>query len=175
MRIVAFMRHGEPHPAPPGRSVHDDRERGLTELGRRQAQGARAWLEGLDPVAALCSDSPRAVETAEIVGAPVAPSIVPGLAPEGDESAAQLLARACAALRQALPEHGNVLVVADGVTNAVLIGEVLGLAPEAALRVPQDHGNVSMLSLEDSRDQLLALNVTPLAPLRLQRPHAEAL
>ena len=29
MRIAALMRHGEPQPAPPGRSMHDDRNRAL--------------------------------------------------------------------------------------------------------------------------------------------------
>jgi broad specificity phosphatase PhoE len=204
MRIAALMRHGEAHAPAPGRSIHDDRHRGLTDLGRRQARAAREWLDGLDPVAVLCSGSPRAVETAQIAGAPVTPRIVPGLAglrlgaweqrpladvrtqvmrmitgevapPEGAESAAQLLARVSAAFREALPDDGNVLVVAHRLTNALLIGEVIGLDPEAVLRIPQDHANVSMLALGDSRDQLLALNVTPLDPLRLRRAHVEAL
>jgi broad specificity phosphatase PhoE len=80
-----------------------------------------------------------------------------------------------AAFREALPDDGNVLVVAHRLTNALLIGEVIGLDPEAVLRIPQDHANVSMLALGDSRDQLLALNVTPLDPLRLRRAHVEAL
>jgi broad specificity phosphatase PhoE len=176
MRIAALMRHGEPQVPPPGRSMHDDRNRGLTDLGRRQAQAAGEWLEGLHPVAVLCSDSPRSIETARIAGAPLEPRIVPGLAglrlgvweqrplaevraevmamlegritaPEGGETAAELLARVSAAFRDAVPDEGNVLVVAHRVTNAALIGEVLGLAPEAVLQVPQDHANVSLLAL----------------------------
>jgi broad specificity phosphatase PhoE len=204
MRIAALMRHGEPQVPPPGRSMHDDRNRGLTDLGRRQAQAARDWLEGLDPAAVLCSDSPRSIETARIAAAPLEPRIVPGLAglrlgvweqrplaeiraevvamiegriapPEGAETAAELLTRVSAAFGDAIPDEGNVLVVAHRVTNALLIGEVLGLAPEAVLQIPQDHANVSLLALDDSRDQLLALNVSPLGPLRIDHSRVEAL
>jgi broad specificity phosphatase PhoE len=195
MRIAALMRHGEPQPAPPGRSMHDDRDRALTELGRRQAQAARAWLDGLEPVAVICSDAPRCIETAEIAGAPLRPQVVSDLAglrlgiweqrpldamkpqivrmirgelpaPEGAETPAQLFARASRALRAALPETGNVLVVAHRLTNAVLLGDALGIVPADSLRIPQDHANVSLLSLDDTRDQVLAVNVTPLDPLR---------
>jgi broad specificity phosphatase PhoE len=204
MRIAALMRHGEPTAPPADRSMHDDRNRGLTEAGRRQAEAARGWLEGLDPVAVLCSDSPRAIETAQIAGDPLEPQIVPGLAglrlgvweqqplsevhdrvvamiageippPEGAETAADLARRAAEALRVALPPEGNVLVVAHRLTNALLLAVPLGLAPEQALQIPQDYANVSMLSLDDSRDQVLALNVTPLDPLRVTRHHVEAL
>ncbi len=78
-------------------------------------------------------------------------------------------------LRQALPRTGNVLVVAHRLTNAVLLAEHLGLEPEQALRIPQDHAAVSLLSLEDSRDRVLALNITPLHPLRLERAQVEDL
>lgn len=204
MRIAALMRHGEPQAPPPQRSMHDDRNRGLTELGRRQAEAARAWLDGLDPVAVICSDAPRCVETARIAGAPLEPRVVPGLAglrlgvweqrpldamrpkivcmirgeippPEGAESPAGLLARATRALHAALPQTGNVLVVAHRLTNAVLLGDALGIAPADSLRIPQDHASVSLLSLDDSRDQVLALNASPLDPMRGDRDDVEEL
>jgi broad specificity phosphatase PhoE len=204
MRVLALMRHGEPQPPPPQRSIHDDRERRLTELGRRQAEAARGWLEGLDPVAVLCSGAPRCVETARIAGAPLEPRVVPDLAglrlglweqrplaeigpevvrmvrgeipaPEGAETPAELLARTTRALHAALPETGNVLVVAHRLTNALLLGEALGLAPTECLRIPQDYANVSLLSLDDARDQVLAVNVSPADPLRGGRDDVEDL
>jgi broad specificity phosphatase PhoE len=195
MRVLALMRHGEPQPPPLQRSIHDDRDRRLTELGRRQAEAARGWLEGLDPVAVLCSGAPRCVETARIAGAPLQARVVPDLAglrlglweqrplaavgpdvvrmvrgeipaPEGAETPAELLARATRALHAALPETGNVLVVAHRLTNALLLGEALGIAPADCLRIPQDYASVSLLSLDDARDQVLAVNVSPADPLR---------
>jgi len=195
MRVLALMRHGEPQPPPPQRSIHDDRDRGLTGLGRRQAEAARGWLDGLDPVTVICSGAPRCVETARIAGAPLQPRVVPDLAglrlgvweqrplaamrpeivrmvrgeipaPEGAETPAELLARFIRALSAALPETGNVLVVAHRLTNAVLLGEELGIAPTDCLRIPQDYASVSLLSLDDTRDRVLAVNVSPLDPLR---------
>lgn len=204
MRIAAIMRHGEAVDTTADQSIAGTRDRGLTALGRRQSEAARAWLAGLEPVAVLCSDSPRAIETARIAGAPADPVIVPDLAgmrlgvweheplaavhdrvrqviagelapPPGAESARELAQRAGRAFAQALPRTGNVLVVAHRLTNAVLLAEHLGLEPEQALRIPQDHAAVSLLSLEDSRDRVLALNITPLHPLRLERAQVEDL
>jgi hypothetical protein len=52
-------------------------------------------------------------------------------------------------------------------TNAVLLADALGLPPEAAPRVQQDPGAVSLL-LEDRAGRLrpAAVNLTPLDPLR---------
>jgi broad specificity phosphatase PhoE len=204
MRMAAIMRHGEPEDLGENVSIAAEESRGLSALGRRQAEAARAWLAGLEPVAVLCSDSPRAIETARIAGAPLEPTILPDLAglrlgvweeqplsgqrdrirrlvsgelapPEGGETVRQVAERAQRALDGALPAEGNVLVVAHRLTNAVLIANKLGLEPELALRIPQDHAAVSLVSLEDSRDRVLAVNVTPLDPLRLSRLQVEDL
>ena len=204
MRIAALMRHAEPVQPDDHVTMAQDRDRGLTALGRGQCEAARAWLEGLDAVCVLCSESPRAIETARLTGAPLTPQIVPDLAglrlgqwedepwgavrdrvhrmlsgeiplPAGAESVRELADRARRAVRDALPPEGNVLVVAHRLTNAVLLAEPLGVEPEQALRIPQDHAAVSLLSLDDSRDQVLAVNVTPRDPLRLARTRVERL
>jgi len=204
MRIAAIMRHAEPEDPRGELPLAAGRDRRLTEQGRRQCEAARTWLTGLAPVCVISSDSPRAIETAQLVGAPLTPTIIPELAgmrlgvweeeplqavtdrvrglvagavpaPPGAESIAELSERVRRAFDQALPAEGNVLVVAHRLVNAVLLAELLGLPPEEALSVPQDHANVSLLSLEDTRDQLLALNVTPLAPLRLERREVDNL
>jgi broad specificity phosphatase PhoE len=198
MRIAAIMRHAEPEDPQGELPMAAGRDRRLTAQGRRQCEAARTWLRGLDPVCVISSDSPRAIETAQLVGAPLTPTIIPELAgmrlgawedeplqaakdrvralvagavpaPRGGESIAELSERVRRAFRLAMPAEGNVLVVAHRLVNAVLLAEHVGIAPEGALSVPQDHGNVSLLSLDDTRDQVLALNITPLAPLRLER------
>jgi broad specificity phosphatase PhoE len=204
MRIAALMRHAEPEDPGGEDPMALGHDRRLTELGRRQCAAAREWLEGLEPVSVVASDSPRAIETAQLVGAPLEPRIMPDLAgmrlgdweqrplaevrdqvarlvagrlspPPGAESVQALADRVRRGFRQALPPEGNVLIVAHRLVNAVLLAEHLGLSLEQALRVPQDHAGVSLLSLDDTRDQLLALNVTPLTPLRLERDQVEDL
>jgi broad specificity phosphatase PhoE len=204
MRMAAIMRHGEPEDLGENVSIAAEESRGLSALGRSQAEAARGWLAALEPVAVLCSDSPRAIETARIAGAPLDPTILPDLAglrlgaweqqplselrdrvrrlvsgelapPDGAETVRQLADRAQRAVDSALPPDGNVLIVAHRLTGAVLIGNQLGLEPELALRIPQDHAAVSLVSLEDSRDRVLAINVTPLDPLRLSRRQVEDL
>jgi broad specificity phosphatase PhoE len=204
MRIAAIMRHAEPEDSGNERSVHHGRNRGLTDHGRRQCEAARAWLTGLEPTCVISSDSPRAIQTAELVGAPLRPRVVPELAglrlgaweeeplssvrdrvcrviageiapPRGAESIGAFAERVRSAFRGSLPTEGNVLIVAHRVVNAVLLAEHLGLEPEDALRIPQDHAAVSLLALEDTRDQVLTLNLTPLTPLRLQVAAVEEL
>jgi len=206
MRIAAIMRHAEPErPAPGGtRTLAAGERAALSELGRRQCEAARAWLQGLAPVRVVASPFVRTVETARLVGAPVEPELSEDFAgmrlgaweqapaaqaleslprliageldpPPGGESIRELGERVARAFEAAIEADGNVLIVAHRVVNAVVLAPYLGLAPEDALRVPQDHAAISLLSLDDSRDQVLALNVTPLAPLRLGRPQLEVL
>jgi broad specificity phosphatase PhoE len=204
MRMAAIMRHGEPEDIGANMSIAAEEGRGLSALGRSQAEAAREWLAGFEPVAVLCSGSPRAIETARIAGAPLEPTILPDLAglrlgvweeqplselhdrvrrlvsgelapPDGAETVRQLADRAQRAVDSALPPDGNVLIVSHRLTGAVLIGNQLGLEPELALRIPQDHAAVSLVSLENSRDRVLAINVTPLDSLRLSRRNVEDL
>ena len=111
-------------------------------------EAAREWLAGLDPRVVLSTDSRSAIETVRIVA--------------GDLQPGPIGASAVATLRAALPDTGNALVVADGPVIAQLLGEQLG----ASIHIPQDPGAVSLLALDDSRDQVLAVNITPLDPLR---------
>jgi broad specificity phosphatase PhoE len=204
MRIAAIMRHAEPEDSGSERSVRYGRNRGLTDRGRRQCEAARAWLAGLEAACVISSDSPRAIETAELVGDQLSPHVVPELAglrlgeweeqplrtvrdrvcrliageiapPPGAESIDEFAERVRSAFRESLPREGNVLIVGHRVVNAVLLAEHLGLGPEDALRIPQDHAAVSLLALEDTRDQLLTLNLTPLTPLRLEFTDVEEL
>lgn len=196
MRVVAIMRHAEPEGLGEDATTAAGRDRGLSALGRRQCEAARAWLDGLEPARVVASDSPRAIETARLVGAPLEPQVVPDLAgmrlgvweeapapvmedqlrrliagelpaPDGGETIEAFATRVRRGLRDALPAEGNALLVAHRLVNAVLFAEHLGLPLEQLLRVPQDRGGISILSLEDTRDQILTLNVTPLEPLRL--------
>jgi broad specificity phosphatase PhoE len=93
-----------------------------------------------------------------------------GAAPDG-ETLEALRTRATAALAEARRAPGHVVVVAHRMTNAVLLADALGLPPEAAYRVQQDTGAVSLL-LEDRRGRLrpAAVNLTPLDPLRRAAP-----
>ena len=197
------MRHAEPdHLTDTVRTMAAGHDAGLSELGRRQCEAARAWLRGLDPVRVIASPLPRAIETARLVGAPVEPEISEGFAgmrlgrwedvpplevmeplrrlvagqlepPPGVESIHALIGRATSAFADATRGDGNVLIVAHRMVIAALLTARLGLAPEEALRVPQDHAGITLLSLEDTRDQVLAVNVTPLSPLRLERSRVE--
>jgi probable phosphoglycerate mutase len=203
MRIAAIMRHAEPdHIADAVRTMASGHDAGLTERGRSQCEAARAWLEGFAPTRVIASPYPRAIETARLVGAPREPEIAEGFAgmrlghwedrppdevkeplrrlvageiepPPGAESIHALIDRVASAFADVTRGEGNVLIVAHRMVNAALLAPYLGLAPEEVLRVPQDHAGISLLSLEDTRDQVLAVNITPLQPLRLDRDRVD--
>ncbi|MDF3983550.1 histidine phosphatase family protein [Luteibacter sp. PPL201] len=80
MRELILLRHAEA--TPHGKDGKDDRERPLTDHGRREAQAAGEWLSShkvtVDRV--LCSPSARTRETAELaLGAGVTPTIEDGI------------------------------------------------------------------------------------------------
>ncbi|BFI97506.1 MAG: histidine phosphatase family protein [Rhodanobacter sp.] len=64
MHELILLRHAEALPAESG----DDRQRPLSEHGRREAQDAGAWLSshGARPQRVLCSPSRRTMETAQL-------------------------------------------------------------------------------------------------------------
>lgn len=64
MHELILLRHAEALPADGG----DDRQRVLSEHGRREAQDAGAWLagHGARPLRALCSPARRTLETAQL-------------------------------------------------------------------------------------------------------------
>lgn len=71
MHELILLRHAEALPAGGG---DDDRQRPLSEHGRREAQDAGAWLarHGARPLRALCSPARRAEETAQLALAALA-------------------------------------------------------------------------------------------------------
>ncbi len=63
MSVDLFLvRHAQDRP-------HPDGTRRLTAHGQNQARGLGVWLAGLDADALLCSDLPRARETADLMSA----------------------------------------------------------------------------------------------------------
>jgi phosphohistidine phosphatase len=70
MHELILLRHAEAQPADGG----DDRQRALSEHGRREAKDAGAWLasHGARPLRALCSPSRRTEETAQLALAALA-------------------------------------------------------------------------------------------------------
>jgi broad specificity phosphatase PhoE len=191
VRVVALVRHGEDLG---GERLAARGGAGLSVRGRAQARAAREFLAPL--AAGVCSSpAPRARETAEVLSGGVVVRVLDGLAPldlgewegaradaaapladalqrpggraPGGETLEALRVRATAALDEARDADGHVVVVAHRMTNAVLLADALGLPPEAAPRVQQDPGAVSLL-LEDRAGRLrpAAVNLTPLDPLR---------
>jgi len=66
MHELILLRHAEA--TPHGKDGKDDRERSLTEHGRREALAAGEWLsqQGISYTRILCSPSKRTTETAEL-------------------------------------------------------------------------------------------------------------
>jgi broad specificity phosphatase PhoE len=192
VRVVALVRHGEDLG---GERMAARGGAGLSARGRAQARAAGEFLAPLG-AAVCCSPVARARETAEVLSAGAAVRVLDGLAPldlgdwegaradaaaplaealqrpgggaPGGETLEALRARATVALDEARETGGHVVVVAHRMTNAVLLADALGLPPEAAPRVQQDPGAVSLL-LEDRGGRLrpAAVNLTPLDPLRI--------
>jgi len=153
VRVVALVRHGEEQCGAEGEAC------GLSARGRSEAAAARDLLGPLRPRTVWSSPARPARETAMAIAAAAAVRPLPGLAEGG--------ARAAAALAEAREVPGHLVLVGHGAATARLLSEVLGMPSEAAGRLQQDPGAVSLL-VEDRRGRLrvAAVNLTPLDPLR---------
>jgi broad specificity phosphatase PhoE len=152
VRVVALVRHGEEQCGAEGEGC------GLSARGRSEAAAARDLLALLRPRTVWSSPARPARETAMAIAAAAARPL-PGLA-EGGGGAIEALAEA-----REVP--GHLVLVGHAAANALLLAEVLGMPSEAAGRLQQDPGAVSLL-VEDRRGRLrvAAVNLTPLDPLR---------
>jgi len=79
MHELILLRHAEA--TPHGKDGKDDRERRLTEHGRREAQAAGEWLsrQGISYTRILCSPSERTKETAALALGQVEPQYENGI------------------------------------------------------------------------------------------------
>jgi len=196
MSLVALLRHGEEDAADWRQGVETRSVRGLSPRGRAQAEAARDFLTSLDAARVLCSDVPRAIETAEIVAAGRPVDVLPGLCglrlgewegtsplahpdfvrvltdptvrPPGGESLEDLEDRFRATLMGALPDTGDAIVVGHRLANAAFLAGVLGLPLADAGLIQQDPGGITILARAGDRLSLQMLNVRPLDPLRLE-------
>jgi broad specificity phosphatase PhoE len=156
VRVVALVRHGEEQCGGEGEGC------GLSARGRAEAEAARDLLEPLGAPTVWSSPARPALETAAAIAGAGPVRLLPGLGERGPD-----LAAAAAALREAREAPGHLVLVGHRMGHALVLAEVLGMPPEAAGRVQQDTGAVSLL-LEDRRGHLraAAVNLTPLDPLR---------
>jgi probable phosphoglycerate mutase len=131
--------------APPPEVVEEFRE---ISLG--------AW-EGLDSRQARALD-PRLWE---------ARGTDPAQAPPGGESFADLSRRvlpAFAALHRRVRTLRAALLVAHQAVNRILLADIMGLGPGAALSIPQDYARLSILSFRGDSVRILAWNLPPPSP-----------
>ncbi len=195
MPLVALLRHGEDASATfPGGPIDAPADRGLTAAGRRQAAAAREFLASLEVDEVVASDSPRALETAEIVadGRPVrAEAALAGLnlgewaghpaseLPEleqvltdplsrapGGESLSDLLARGRPAFDAVLAAARDAIMISHRMVNAVLLADLIGLPLGEAGLIQQDPGAVNMIQLSGRRGHVAMVNLNLLDPLR---------
>jgi broad specificity phosphatase PhoE len=193
--LVALLRHGEDAAAiRPGGPIDAPADRGLTPTGRRQAVAAREFLASLEVDEVVVSESPRALETAEIIadGRPVcAEAALAGLnlgewsgrpaselpelervltdplaRPPGGESLSELLGRARPVFRRVLAGARDAIVISHRMVNAVLLAELIGLPIEVAALIQQDPGAVNVIQLGDRRAHVAMVNLNLLDPLR---------
>ncbi len=123
MKTLLLLRHAKAGAGAP------DRERRLTERGRRQAAAAGRYLarEGLRPELALCSDAARARETLE--GLELAADVPVRIEPDiYDGGEGDLLAL----FRRAPPEVASLLAVGHNPTISE-VGSLLAAEGDAAL------------------------------------------
>jgi broad specificity phosphatase PhoE len=197
MPLLALLRHAEEAgTGAAGAPVYVRGPRGISQLGRRQAEAAAGFLDPLEVERVIASDARRAIETAEIVGGggeveqwpelrglqlgdwdgvPVdelteLPGVLsdPTRRPPGGESLEDLLGRARPALERALAADGDTIVVSHRMTNAVLLADVMGLSLAAAGLILQDPAGINVLERRGRRPVVAMLNVSALDPLHTE-------
>jgi probable phosphoglycerate mutase len=101
-------------------------------------------------------------------------ALQPGLRPEdsflGGESFESLHRRAWPCFQQLLQDSGwkEMLIVAHGVVNLLLLSRVLGADWQGLAALEQENGCINILDVEpDGRCLVQALNLTPLNPLKV--------
>jgi len=100
----------------------------------------------------------------------------PDAALPGGESFRQVGDRAAAALGAILDaEDGDAIVLAHGGVNRTLLGRLLGLPPERALRIRQDWACVNVLDREDGRWRPRTVNWSPAGLEELEQAQRAAL
>jgi broad specificity phosphatase PhoE len=93
-----------------------------------------------------------------------------GFRPEGGENFADVQARAVPALEDLAEIDGNVLVVAHGGVNRVLLCHALGMDLAHLFRLGQDYCRINVLTLAPDGWRVEAVNLAPLPPWRFPGP-----
>ncbi|MEA4856000.1 MAG: histidine phosphatase family protein [Solidesulfovibrio sp.] len=90
--------------------------------------------------------------------------------PRDGEGFADVQARAVAAVRELAALDGNVLVVAHGGVNRVLLCHALGLDVSHIFRLGQDYCRLNILAIDGEHWRVDAVNCAPMAPWRFPGP-----
>lgn len=84
--------------------------------------------------------------------------------PPGGESFADLLLRVWPVFEQAARSRRRIALMSHAGVNRVLLCKILGMPLSHLFRLGQDYGNCSVISVEEGRFQVSALNVVPSMP-----------